>query len=267
MVKICAIGDPHGDLEKVKKAPIKDIDFYILTGDLGKADLARKRFFENIERRKKGLPELESGARFEKQAHMQVHNSTLDVLKYLSKHASIYSIQGNVGLSTRVQARKTSEENGIKFPSTMESIDKLSNVHVVKNRLRNINGLRIGFLEYFTDTCWVKEFKPSEYKKSMSKAKKKTDKARKVLNSFGKDLDILVCHQPPYGYLDKVNFPGIPAGWKGKHAGSKAILEYIKKYQPKYVLCGHIHEGEGKAKIGKSQVYNLGVASNIVLDI
>jgi Icc-related predicted phosphoesterase len=91
-------------------------------------------------------------------------------------------------------------------------------------------------------------------------------KKLRVLKRFGK-IDILVCHQPPYGILDKVNFPGVPDSWKGKHAGSKIILDYVKKFQPKYVFCGHIHEGEGKKKVGKSLVYNLGVGSNVVVEL
>jgi Icc-related predicted phosphoesterase len=92
-------------------------------------------------------------------------------------------------------------------------------------------------------------------------------KAKKILNNFG-FLDILVSHHPPYGYLDKVSSKyNPPKPWIGKHAGSKTILDYIKKYQPKYVFCGHIHEGEGKAKIGKTEVYNLGVAGHKIINL
>jgi Icc-related predicted phosphoesterase len=45
MVKIVAIGDPHGNIEKVKKIPLKNSDFILITGDVGKADFARKKFF------------------------------------------------------------------------------------------------------------------------------------------------------------------------------------------------------------------------------
>ena len=79
-----------------------------------------------------------------------------------------------------------------------------------------------------------------------------------VLKRFG-EIDILLCHQPPHGILDKVTAKFAPKHWKGKHAGSKTILDYIQKYHPKYVFCGHIHEGEGMRKIGASEVYNLGV--------
>lgn len=86
------------------------------------------------------------------------------------------------------------------------------------------------------------------------------------MNNFG-SLDVLVCHQPPYGYLDVTNNPNAPKEWKGKHAGSKVILDYVKKYKPRYVFCGHIHEGEGHEKLGATEIYNLGVAGHKIINL
>lgn len=265
-MKIVAIGDPHGDLEKIRKISIDDVDLILLTGDIGKADFVRQRSFENIKRKKEGLPELKYVPKEKREEHMEIYNSTLNLLRYLSKKSSVFAIEGNVGVSTLSETKKENKKYNLHLPSTMEAIKEMKNVYLVKNKLRTFNGLRIGFLEYFVDTCWVKEFKPKDYDKSMNRAKKQTEKAKKFLKNFG-SLDILVCHQPPYGYLDKVNFPGVPESWKEKHAGSKVILDYIKKYQPKYVFCGHIHEGEGKVKIGKTEVYNLGAAGHKIINI
>lgn len=266
MVKICAIGDPHGDLKKIKKAS-KDVDFYLVTGDLGKCDLARKMYFENIKREKKGLSKVESGLKINKKIHDEVHFSTLGVLKILAKRAPAYSIQGNVEITTIKQAKKRTQKEGFRNLATRKIIDESKNMYLVKNVIRNIDGIRIGFLEYFIDTSWVREFKPSDYKKVMSGAKRESDKAREILERFAK-VDILVCHQPPYGYLDKVSSKyGAPKNWWGKHAGSKIILDYIKKFQPRYVFCGHIHEGEGHVRIGKSEVFNLGVGGFEVLEL
>jgi len=123
-----------------------------------------------------------------------------------------------------------------------------------------------GGLKYFLDTNWVQEFKPSDYGLMLVEAKKQASKAKKVLNWFGK-LDILVCHQPPYGFLDKVNAKFAPKQWQGKNAGSKTVLRYVKKYKPKYVFCGHIHEGKGMKKIGVTTVYNLGVAGHKIINL
>lgn len=263
-MKILAIGDPHGKLPK--KLPKTDL--ILCTGDAGKATLARKFHFDNVKRKQKGLEELEYDSQFMKRVYQEIYKSSLDIWRYLSKIAPTYSILGNVGTNMIYDSKVKKDEKkyGIKFPSMRQGMNKINNFHFVRNIIRNINGIRIGFLEYFEDVCWFKEFGVND-KKRLSKAKNETNKAKRILGNF-KDLDILVCHQPPYGYLDKVSGAyGAPKNYWGKHAGSKAILDYVKKYQPKYVFCGHIHEAEGKTKIGKTEVYNLGVAGNKIIEL
>jgi Icc-related predicted phosphoesterase len=260
-MKILAIGDPHGDLEKIKKIPMKGVELILLAGDIGKADLARKRFLENIERKKKGLKELKhDDAKFSKKVASEIYDSAIKTLKYLSEYAPVYSITGNVWMSDK-WVKRDEKKLGIKLPHLHEDFKKIKNFKLVRNNIRNISGLRIGFLEYFIDNCWIKEFKEKD-KKAIRKAKKQTEKAKRVLERFGR-IDVLVCHQPPYGLLDKVTWKD----FSGKHAGSKVILDYIQKYQPRYVFCGHIHEGEGKAKTGKTEVYNLGVAGHKIISL
>jgi Icc-related predicted phosphoesterase len=80
----------------------------------------------------------------------------------------------------------------------------------------------------------------------------KNNRRKQKLNRLLKENpdSILITHNPPYGYVDKA--------YTGKHVGSEILLNAIKKHKPKYVLCGHIHEAKGKARIGKTIVYNLG---------
>lgn len=262
-MKILAIGDMHGVFPK--SIP-KKVDAILLTGDIGKADLARAHFFENIKRKKEGLEERELTPEEAKAIHLEIHDSTINSLRRLSQIAPVYTITGNVGIPGASHVNEDYEKYGIKIPSTLGQIKKMKDISIVKNRLRVFGGVRIGFLEYFVDTCWVNEFSPSDFQKQMKKAKQQTEKAKRVLKNF-RDIDILLCHQPPYSVLDKVDFPGIPKSWKGKHAGSKAILDYVKQHQPRYVFCGHIHEGVGMKKIGKTEVYNLGIAKAKVVDI
>jgi len=264
-MRIAVIGDPHGS-EKVKKIPLRNVDVILLTGDLGKADLARKMCFDNIERQRLGLPKKEYPNYLEKRAFIQSYSSTMKLIKYFAKFAPVYTIFGNVDQGN-VEIRKLSKKIGYDLPLLTKNLNDLDNVKVINNKVVNFNGISIGGLEYFRDTNWVQDFKPADFKKRMKSAKKETEKAKKILNRFGK-VDLLLCHQPPYGVLDKVNFPGAPKHWQGKHAGSKTILSYIKKKQPTYVFCGHIHEGEGMKKIGKTRVYNLGCAGGYsIIDV
>jgi Icc-related predicted phosphoesterase len=43
---------------------------------------------------------------------------------------------------------------------------------------------------------------------------------------------VLVTHSPPHGHLDEAG---------GRHLGSKAILDAIRRVRPRLVVCGHIH--------------------------
>ena len=95
-MRILAIGDPHGNMGKIRKIPKRGIDLILLTGDLGKVDLLRKISFENVERKKKGLKEKKMTRKIDKQISKEVYNSSMKVVRYLSKFAPVYTIYGNV---------------------------------------------------------------------------------------------------------------------------------------------------------------------------
>ncbi len=263
-MKIIAIGDIHGDLQKVKRIPLKNTDLILLNGDLGSASLMRKIAFERIMREKQGLPKKEFTPAQEKRAFMEAYNSTIKLVRYLSNFAPVYTIFGNVE-SSNYETRKQSKRIGIKLPYLVNDLNSINNVRVLNNRVANFNGIRIGGLEYFVEIDWVKTFSP-ENKQKLRTSKKETDKAKKILKGFDY-VDILLCHQPPYGILDKITAKFAPKHWQGKHAGSKLILDYIKRKQPKYVICGHIHESKGTKKLDKTQIYNLGVCGHKIINL
>jgi len=64
----------------------------------------------------------------------------------------------------------------------------------------------------------------------------------------GKDA-IILAHQPPFEAGDR-----IPSG---ANVGSTAVREWIEKEQPKYWLCGHVHEGSGEYIVGETKVINV----------
>ena len=264
-MRIIAIGDPHGDLEKVRQIPLEGADLILLTGDLGSANLMRKLAFMRIEREKRGFPAQKPSNALRKRAFMEAYSSSLRIAKYLSKIADVYVIFGNVERSNR-ETRRFSREIGANLPYIYNDLNSIPGVRVINNVVARFRNMRIGGLQYFTDTNWVEDFSPPDFQRKMTEARRETKKAQRVLKGFG-TLDILLCHQPPYGILDKVTAKFAPKSWRGKHAGSKAILEYVKKHQPRYALCGHIHEGEGKKRIGNTDVYNLGVGGYKIIDL
>lgn len=62
---------------------------------------------------------------------------------------------------------------------------------------------------------------------------------------------LMVCHTPPLNTkVDMIR--------SGAHVGSKAVREFIEKYQPDLCITGHIHEASGEDIIGKTKVINPG---------
>lgn len=126
---------------------------------------------------------------------------------------------------------------------------------------KRLGKLRFGGVTFIMlDILFEKHSYPafSKYFTDVLKHKKRLARLNKLLKE-NKD-SILLSHAPPYGYLDKIH--------SGIHIGSKILLEAIKKNHPKLVLCGHVHEAKGTAKIGRTEIHNLGSCGNYkILDI
>ncbi|PJZ68351.1 phosphoesterase [Leptospira perolatii] len=60
--------------------------------------------------------------------------------------------------------------------------------------------------------------------------------------------DIVVIHNPAYGYLDRIPSFG--------HIGSQGIRRYLDENSPSLVVSGHVHEDQGIIKKGKTIFLN-----------
>ncbi len=60
--------------------------------------------------------------------------------------------------------------------------------------------------------------------------------------------DVLVTHEPPLGTLDLT--------FARTHAGSRRVLELLTRYRARLLVCGHIHESPGIARVGETLVVN-----------
>lgn len=76
--------------------------------------------------------------------------------------------------------------------------------------------------------------------------------AQEAVNDLPANLpEIFVCHQPPYNTLnDHTRSNG--------HVGSHAVRTFIEARQPLLCLTGHVHEGIGIDRIGRTQIINPG---------
>ncbi len=222
-MKIGFLSDTHG--KDIKKFYLKDVDIVLSNGDFCKADLARKNWIDytlegkNIPKRK------------QKEAEKDVIESAKKFLNSFSKKP-VYFIYGNVESNKYINFKLK------------------KNIHNINEKIVKINGIKIVGIEHAKEKWWVDKYSSGKYDPNEKKVKKFLKKLCYV--------DILLSHAPPYGYLDVNDNPKTPK-LRGKHHGSKLVLDYIKRKQPKYCLCGHIHEAKGRVKIGKTIVINGGL--------
>lgn len=73
-----------------------------------------------------------------------------------------------------------------------------------------------------------------------------------MVKTFPLDVDIIVMHGPPFGYLDMV-----PKG----NVGSKAFRNYVDQAigygRVKLIVWGHIHESYGSCNLGGTTIANV----------
>jgi Icc-related predicted phosphoesterase len=61
------------------------------------------------------------------------------------------------------------------------------------------------------------------------------------------DTDIVVAHGPPHGFGDRT---------RQTHVGSTAMTAALERVQPRLMVCGHIHPGYGRYRLGATEIIN-----------
>ncbi|MEM4633973.1 MAG: metallophosphoesterase [Candidatus Anstonellaceae archaeon] len=81
------------------------------------------------------------------------------------------------------------------------------------------------------------------------------DKIEEILKGAEVDeFSIVLSHPPPHGVFDAVG---------SLHVGSTALRKMVAERKPIMVICGHIHEYEGKQVVDKTLVVKLAPAERL----
>lgn len=236
MVKVLIIGDPHGKLPKGLSGIIKSnkIELIICTGEIPPVPF-QTYYPKNMR----------------KEFDLSYANSKYDLIlkKLCSYNLPVVILKGNAYM----------REGGSKI--TRELFKNYDNL-----LYKRTGSFKFGGQEFILfDMIWEKWACGHTEKKFFNYVTKQDESRLKKLNLLFKKAKnpILVSHNPPYGHLDIVNNKYTDN--KNKHVGSKMVLKVVKKYKPKFVFCGHIHEGKGKVKIGDTLIINAGYRGDYVV--
>lgn len=226
MVKILALGDPHGDLPKNLDRIMKrnQIEIIICVGDVPFSP--KKHWIEDSWKDIK---------------YSQVKKSYIDYLDNLASYGlPVLILRGNMWLTGyKKKASKIIRKNKI-------VINKWTGKHKIGQNT---------FL--FFDVLWEKDGDtPDKITKRFLRNNK--NRERKLNNLLKENPNsILITHNPPYKILDK--------NYSGEHIGSKIIRKALDKFPVKVSFFGHIHEAKGKRKIGKTWFFNCGERGDYVV--
>ncbi len=178
-------------------------------------------------------------------------------------------------------AEKTLKGTGIRFivapgnddnPVIDPILDASDLIEMAEGKVLEIENRQILNSGYTNPTPWATPRECSE-----EELKKKIERMISQIKDF--KTCIFQLHAPPYGsglddapMLDK-NLRPIKGGTVRGPAGSTAVLEAIKQYQPLLGLHGHIHESKGARKIGKTlcvnpgSMYSEGILQGSLIDV
>ena len=251
-MKILAIGDFHGKFPSKLKKEVEKADLVLCTGDLGGSDKLLKIIFKYF---KHGWWKI-VGLTKAKKYVLEDYSSGKKIINELGKLKNkIYIINGNWDFTSTAPWERTA---GLKLEKYTKLMRRKKNLISINRSFKKINGLGILFFGgMVTAGAYVDgALGKTHQKKSI---KKNQREQAHLMKYASKDVDILLAHYPPFGYFDKVSYKG-ENPMNGKHIGFKGYTAFIKKKQPKIFICGHMHEYQGKKKLGKTTIITTGSA-------
>jgi Icc-related predicted phosphoesterase len=181
-----------------------------------------------------------------------IHGDSQALERLMAIDADYYFCAGDLvnwarGLDPMGEIMKGRGDRVCVIPGNHESAAQISDF-CAKFGFRDFHGARIqacGFevtgLGYSNPTPFDT---PGEYSE---------DELEMRLHAFdGLKPMISICHAPPFGTsLDRIT--------NLKHAGSRAVRDFLRREQPRYFFCGHIHEAAGaQDKLGGTSAMNVG---------
>ena len=230
-MKLLCLGCLHGKIPKklVKRLRKEDFDYVLCTGDLADGDRTRKLIFRYWDLLTGGLKleDFVDKKKLEKIRKEEIARMKKSVNFLDSLGKKVLLVYGN-----NDYLRKHVEDKSL---STLDELIKKKDIWLIRR----------GSLKGEVNIAGVSGFRYN------------INEVKKVLSKI-KNPVIFMTHVPAYGYFDKVKLKISPA--YGEHVGEKSVLWGIKRYKPLVHISSHMHEHQGKAKLGNTLIVSTGAA-------
>jgi len=181
-----------------------------------------------------------------------IHSDARALERLMAIEADYYFCAGDLvnfsrGLDAMGEILKKRGDRVYVIPGNHESAQQIADL-CAKFGMHNFHGSRLeldGFHVVGLGYSNITPFEtPGEYSEEELEAR---------LHEFdGLKPLIAICHVPPHGtMLDRIT--------NLRHAGSTAMRDFLRREQPRYFFCGHIHEAAGaQEKLGETSALNVG---------
>lgn len=264
------VGDFQGVFPAKLKRKIKkeDFDLVVGVGDYGGVMDWKPFIFDIFRRLKRGderisPKEFYGKKRFKKIVEKDFRETKKVLLELDRIGKPVILVFGNTDdewYSHPYYKRQKAKKKALNY------LKKLKNIKVItygKTKFKDFDFFGAGgYMDievYYKKETFKTKSERDNIKKKIKINKKMRERFFKLLKKVdNKREKIFVYHFPPHGIFDIIKDKKNPMD--GESAGVKYFSEAIKKYRPKLVLCGHMHEYRGMKKLYGVPVINSGDA-------
>jgi Icc-related predicted phosphoesterase len=261
-MKIIAIGDFHEKFpEKLRRKILKERpDLILSTGDYagGKEwrPLLKRVWKERAKGRKIEIEDLIGKKKYKELLERDYKNGKKPIQELNKFKIPVLSVFGN-GDWYKDFFNKSKRDYSI-------FINRLNNINNINRACGNFKGIKIaGFGGYLDPDIYFTKKGKTTICEDEGTCRERISRRKKEKSSFMKIMkfkpDIVLSHYTPYEILDKMDCSH--SLMHRCHMGISLFNIGIKKYKPVLFICGHMHENQGRERIGKTLVVNPGSAS------
>jgi len=266
-MRMLVVGNFHGKLKEGMKKKILSLDYDLILGLGDYAGIDDWRPYINFLFKEKSSKPRDEWLSAEEFFGKKEFNRIMD--KDLESGKKVLSFFNNLG-KPFLFIFGNGDEDWYKYPfgeekskllkSRLKFTRTLKNSKDITYKRINRNGVSFfcfgGYMDVLANHSNKDGSKGDKenYQKAIKRLKKSEIYFRRMLS--GKKGGIFILHYPPKGVFDRIVSKGNP--YHGKSAGIEFFRKDILKVKPALVLVGHMHEYQGKQKLGNSLIVNPG---------